>query len=129
MAEKQNGEFCWNELAASNVKAAKDFYSKVFGWTYTELPMPDTVYTVIQLNGKDIGGIWAIPKDKQGTIQPHWVTYIMVDDIEAALKKAHDNGAKIVKPASPAGDIGIFAIIEDPTGAHIAFWEPLKEFH
>lgn len=124
MAEKQNGEFCWNELATANVKAAKDFYSKVFGWTYREHEMPDTTYTVIELNGKDIGGIWAIPKEKQSKLQPHWVTYILVKDLDAALKKAHENGAKIVKPLTKSGDLGLFGIIEDPTGAHIAFWEP-----
>ena len=115
------------EIPADDMQQSQDFYSKVFGWQYTDHEMPDTIYTVIQLHGKDIGGIWAIPKDKQDTIQPHWVTYILVDDIDEYVQKAEDNGAKIIMHSTQAGDFGKFAIIEDPVGAHIAFWEPSKK--
>jgi predicted enzyme related to lactoylglutathione lyase len=120
------GEFCWNELACANVQAAKDFYSKVFGWKFMDSPMGETTYTMIKLNDKDVGGIWAIPKDQQKQIPPHWMAYILVQNLDEALEKAKKNGANIVKPATNAGDFGRFGIIQDPTGAHIALWQTLK---
>lgn len=118
------GEFCWNELATPHVQAAKEFYGKVFGWEFQDHEMEDTTYTMIKLRGEVCGGIWAIPKDKQQQILPHWVTYILVDTLETALEKARKHGATVLKPASQAGEMGRFAIISDPTGAHIALWEP-----
>lgn len=120
------GEFCWTELATPNVKAAKDFYGKVFGWKFSEHEMGDTTYTMIKQNDKDLGGIWAIPKDKEKHIPPHWMNYILVENLEQSLEKSHKHGASIVKPATDAGGMGRFAIIADPTGAHIALWQPVS---
>lgn len=120
------GEFCWTELATSNVKAAKDFYSKAFGWMFTEHEMDDTTYTMIQKDDKAFGGIWAIPKEKQKEIQPHWMVYILVENAEKATEKARQAGGKVIKPVTKAGDMGLFSIIADPTGAHFAVWQPLK---
>jgi uncharacterized protein len=121
------GEICWTELATGNVKAAKDFYGKVFGWKFTDHEMGDTTYTMIKKSDREFGGIWSIPKDKEKQISPHWMAYILVESVEEALKKAHEYGASIIKPTSRAGDMGLFAIITDPTGAHIALWQPLKQ--
>lgn len=121
------GDFCWNELATSNVQAAKNFYGKVFGWEFSDHDMGDMTYTMITINNKQAAGIWAIPKELEQQISPHWMTYILVDDIEASLQKAENEGAKIIKPIQNAGDFGRFAIITDPTGAHIALWQTLKK--
>lgn len=125
--EPKVGEFCWNELVTSNVKAAKDFYGKVFNWQFSDQEMGDTIYTMIQINGKERGGIWAIPKDKEKHIPPHWMAYILVENIEIALEKALEHGATVVKPATACCDFGHLAIIRDPTGAHIALWQELRE--
>lgn len=122
------GEICWNELATANVQAAKDFYGKVFDWEFTEHDMGDSAtYTMIKKNNKDLGGIWTIPKDKEGQIPPHWMAYILVKNIEESLEKATQNGAAVMKPITKAGDFGRLAIITDPTGAHIALWQPFAE--
>lgn len=121
------GEFCWNELSTSNLQQAKDFYGKVFGWQFTDHIMGDSMYTMIKRNDKEFGGIWSIPKGMEQQIPPHWMTYILVENAEEALAKAKKNGAGVVKPVSQAGDMGLFAIITDPAGAHIAIWEPLKK--
>lgn len=126
MDKPKIGEFCWNELATPNVQAAKDFYGKVFGWKFFDQEMGDMTYTMIKLNDKDIGGIWAIPKDKQKEIPPHWMSYILVENLEDALAKAQKHGATIMKPPTNAGEHGRLAIFTDPTGAHIALWQPLK---
>lgn len=57
------------------------------------------------------------PEDKQH-IPPHWMGYISVEDIEKTLKKVTSLGGNMIMPKTAAGDMGCFAIIQDPTGAH-----------
>lgn len=121
------GEFCWTELATTNVQSAKDFYKKVFDWKFSDLNMGEMTYTMIKRDGKEFGGMWAIPKDKEKQIPPHWMSYILVENLEDSLAKASNNGATMVKPISNAGDMGRFAIITDPAGAHIALWQVLSK--
>lgn len=123
----RTGEFVWNELATPNVQAAKDFYGKVFGWEFVDHKMGDMTYTIIKKGQKEFGGIWAIPEAQQSQIPPHWIAYILVDNIEESLEKARKNGATVIKPVQKAGDMGYFTIVKDPTGAHIALWQSLKK--
>lgn len=44
--------------------------------------------------------------------------------MKQTLAQAIELGAKEVKGVSIAGDMGRLAIIQDPTGAELAFWEP-----
>ena len=120
-------EFCWNELATANVKAAKDFYGKLFGWEFTEHEMGDSTYTMIRKKDHHFAGIWQIPKGQEKDIPPHWMAYVLVENVDDSLEKARKNGATIIKPTSKAGDFGLFAIIQDPTGAHLALWQNLMK--
>lgn len=126
MAAPQAGEFVWNELATTNLQGAKDFYSKVFGWEFTDKDMGDMTYTFIKKGDKEFGGIWSIPAEQQSQIPPHWLAYILVEDVEKSLEKARQNGATVIKPVQKAGEMGLFAIIKDPSGAHLALWQSLK---
>ena len=126
MAEMKLGQFCWNELATTDVQAAKNFYGKVFGWKFSDHPMGDITYTMIKRDDEEFAGIWAIPQDKTKEIPPHWMAYILVEDVKKSLELAQANGAKVMKPVTQAGEMGLFAIITDPTGAHISLWQPLR---
>jgi predicted enzyme related to lactoylglutathione lyase len=121
------GEFCWNELATGNVAAAKKFYGEVFGWKFTDILAGDITYTLINGDDKDVGGIWSIPKESEKEIPPHWMSYILVEDADAALEKAVRHGATVVKATMSAGNFGSFAVFRDPTGAHIAVFQPNAE--
>lgn len=121
------GEFCWNELATPDLQKSKEFYGKVFGWEFVENKMGDMTYTMIKINGKEGGGMWSIPQDKQQEIPSHWMSYILVENVEAALEKATKNGATVVKPVTTIKDTGKFTIIKDTTGAHIALWQSLRK--
>lgn len=121
------GEFVWNELATTNVQDAKTFYGKVFGWEFSDKKIDDMTYTIIKKDNKEFGGIWAIPAEQQNQIPPHWLAYILVENVQQSLEKASQNGATIIKPVEKAGDMGLFAIIRDPSGAHIALWQALKK--
>lgn len=123
---KKPGEFCWNELMTTNVQKAKEFYGSLLGWKCTDFDMGDQTYTMVKMGEQDIGGVMAIPKDKQGQIPPHWMSYILVEDLDKTVKNAESLGGKVTVPATNVSDFGRFAVIQDPTGAHIAFWQSLK---
>jgi uncharacterized protein len=119
------GQFCWNELATSNLVKAKDFYGKVFGWQFKEHDMGEMSYTTIESAGREFAGMWEIPSAEQNNISPHWMAYVLVDDVASSLNTARQNGAKVIKEVTEAGEMGQFAIIEDPTGAHLALWQQM----
>jgi predicted enzyme related to lactoylglutathione lyase len=117
------GEFVWNELATTNIQAAKDFYGNVFGWEFVDKNVGDMTYTIIKKDKKELGGIWAIPTQQQDQIPPHWLAYILVENLEQSLVKAREKGATIIKNVQKVGDMGSFAVVKDPSGAHFALWE------
>jgi predicted enzyme related to lactoylglutathione lyase len=127
MTQPAIGAFCWNELATSDLNKAKEFYSKVLGWQFREIKSEEMTYTIVKSKDQDIAGIWQIPTDQQKVIPPHWMAYILVEDVKEALAKAKQHGAQEIKGITQAGDMGLFAIIVDPTGAHLAFWEALAQ--
>lgn len=122
----QPGQICWNELLTPNAKKAMEFYGELFGWKTQSHEVGDATYHLLKMGDKDIGGMMQIPADEAAKIPPHWSTYIAVEDLEAKVKKAQSLGAKVIVPISSAGDYGRFAVLQDPTGAHISFWQGLK---
>lgn len=123
----KSGEFCWNELSTLNPKQAKEFYHALLGWESRDMEAGDCVYTIFKSGDKDIGGMYEIPKDKKDMIPPVWLSYIAVDDVDSIVTKAQSLGAQVRCPATSVGDYGRFAVVADPTGATIAFWQALKE--
>jgi predicted enzyme related to lactoylglutathione lyase len=53
-----------------------------------------------------------------------WSAYLAVADTAATLAVAEANGATVVAPAMPVGDLGVMGVIADPGGAVIGMWQP-----
>jgi uncharacterized protein len=119
------GTFCWVELATSDNEAAKTFYTKLFGWTHVDNPMgPDMVYTMLKLNGKDVGGLYKMmPDQKAQGIPPNWLSYVLVTNADEAAEKAKAGGGTILQKPFDVSTIGRMAVIQDPTGAVFALWQ------
>jgi len=117
------GEFCWNELKTTDPNKAKAFYSELFGWQVNEMNMGEMTYTMFLQNDKELCGMVEMPKD--ASMPPHWMSYIMVDDINTMAEKAEQLGAKIISPIQQVGEMGKLVLLEDPTGASISLWEKL----
>ena len=126
-SKPQVGTFCWNELMTLDTNKAQSFYGDLFGWTTQTHDMGDMTYTMFMSGDKGLGGMMQIPTDMAAQVPPHWMSYICVDEIEATLAKAVQLGAVVLVPVKAAGDMGRLAVVQDPTGAHIAFWQPSCE--
>ncbi|MCH8843049.1 MAG: VOC family protein [SAR324 cluster bacterium] len=120
MADQSHlGTFIWHEINTSDPGGAKSFYSDLTGWKTHEMDMgPAGKYTMLQNGGSGIGGI--TPADGQPA---HWLMYIGVDDVDAAVKKAEALGGKAAVPAMDI-PVGRFAVLTDPAGARFAVFTP-----
>ncbi|HXD30811.1 MAG TPA: VOC family protein [Pyrinomonadaceae bacterium] len=119
------GTFCWVELGTSDAAGAKDFYTKLFGWDYTDNPIgPDAVYTMLKLDGKDVGALYQLMPDmvSQG-IPPHWLSYVLVTSADETAAKAKELGATLMKEPFDVFTVGRMAVVQDPTGAVFALWQ------
>jgi uncharacterized protein len=117
---KKHGAFSWCELMTTNPGAAKEFYTKLFGWTTEEMnTMPGMTYTVVKAGGSGIGGIMPMPQQAQG-MPPQWGTYVTVDDVDATARTAAQLGGKILMGPLDIPNVGRFCVIQDPQGAVIS---------
>ena len=84
------GTFCWVELGTSDSAAAKNFYTQLFGWDHEDHSMGSHgTYTILRLNGKDVGGLYELMPDmKAQGIPPHWLSYVSVENADEAAEKA-----------------------------------------
>ena len=120
------GTLCWNELDTKDVEAAAKFYAGLFGWTTKTIPgAMAQEYTEFYQGDKPAGGMIQI-QDDWGPVPPHWAAYFAVEDCEASFEKAKGLGAKVFVPPTDIKDVGQFAVLEDPQGAHFAVIQLLE---
>lgn len=113
------------ELHSSNVQKSREFYKSLLDWEYEEFPMPDFTYYGIKVGEGTGGGMMA--KQAPPEVPDHWLAYIQVDDIKATTDKAASLGGTVLVSCQPIPEMGTFSVIQDPTGAAIAFWENVKK--
>jgi predicted enzyme related to lactoylglutathione lyase len=113
------GQFVWHDHMSGDPQQAQDFYGKLLGWTYEPFKTDMGDYPMITKNGQQHGGFGPA----QGGAPPHWVGHVVVDDADAAAKRAEAAGGTILA-AMDMPDVGKFAVIRDPQGAVISAFEP-----
>ena len=69
------GAFCWIELGTSDQNAAKDFYGKLFGWTFNDTPMGEggPPYTTFRLKDKAVAAGYTLDPQMHAGVPPHWM--------------------------------------------------------
>ena len=124
---RAKGVFVWYELATSDSKAAQKFYSHVLGWKAREMGGPEGSYTIVTAGPADVGGISTIPPNACGAhAKPAWMSYIGVDDVDAATRQVEAAGGVIHREPSDIPGIGRFSVVADPQGAVFALITPLS---
>ena len=118
------GSFCWIELGTTDQNAAKQFYSRLLGWTAEDFPMgPNEVYTMFSLDGRNTAGCYNLTPDMTAHgLPPHWLLYIAVVNADETVAKITRAGGSIMKPAFDVMEFGRMAVCQDPSGAAFAVW-------
>ncbi len=119
------GTFCWVELGTTDGEAAKKFYTELFGWSFNDSPIgPGMVYTMLKLDGKDVGALYKMPSEMTDHgVPPHWMSYVSVSSADESAGKAKELGAALMKEPFDVMDVGRMAVVQDPTGAMFALWQ------
>ena len=67
---RKAGEFCWINMLTPPPAEAREFFSKLLGWTYVELP---GMGHSVQVGGRDVGGLLDLagPNTPPGTRAHH----------------------------------------------------------
>jgi hypothetical protein len=101
------------EIRSSDPDATREFFGKLFGWTYSDGAYPG--YTFVASGAE--GGPPAAISPLQGAGE-QVLFFVGVEDVHAALSQAEALGGSIVQPAQevPGVSFGVFA---DPQGHQI----------
>ena len=120
---RKAGEFCWINMLTPQPAEAREFFGKVLGWTYFELP---GMGHGIKVAGRDIGGLFDLdgPNTPPGT-PAHIGVMAKVENVDATCAKINAVGGT-VKMALDIMDNLRMAVCVDPNGAEFDLWEPKK---
>ncbi|MFJ8628461.1 VOC family protein [Kitasatospora sp. NPDC093550] len=112
------GSPCWIDLGSPDIPATAEFYDKVFGWTFQEVPETGG-YGFLQLNGKTVGALGHLDPGARSA----WTTYFRCADADATVNAAEKAGATVRVPPMDVMQEGRFAALTDPQGAEFAIWQ------
>lgn len=117
---RQIGEFCWINLLTPNPANDRDFYSRLLGWTYRDIP---GMGYLILVDGQQAGGMFPNVVPHGPTSPPGIGVMVRVANADATAAKATQLGGRS-KPAFDIGPRGRMAEVFDPTGAQFDLWQP-----
>jgi|GEM_PF-1416764 len=116
------GSPAWFELTTNAVEAAAGFYAAVLGWEFSE-PVDrgeEGLAREIYLDGHVYGVIRQLQSGSPRP--PHWVPFLRVAALDAALGKVRGFGGFFFEDAAVVPG-GRRAIVLEPTGADIGLWQ------
>ena len=116
----QPGGFSWFELMTSDIEAAKAFYGGLFGWDAEASPMANGMeYTIWKYGDQGFGGVMALEGEQFANVPPHWMPYLTVADVDAAVAAATEHGGQVHVPPTDIPEVGRFSMVADPGGAMV----------
>lgn len=121
-----HGTFNWVDLATDDPAAAKTFYAAVFDWQYKEHDAGEGgVYIMVYVDDKPALAMYR-KRPEMPAGHAFWVSYVSVDDVEAAAARVKELGGKVHAGPMDVMDEGRMAMVTDPGGAGFALWQPLR---
>lgn len=122
--ENQVGKIGWIDISTDDANGLKSFYEKVVGWRSEDVSMGEySDYSMLMPgSGEAVSGI-CHARGSNAELRGGWLIYIIVADVVASAAACEANGGKVtVQPRELAG--GQFCVIEDPSGATAALYQP-----
>ena len=114
------GRVAWFDISTKDVAQAREFYGKLFEWTFTAVAGTDQAVE-INSRGTAIGTI----RKADGAISGfNGVVYIQVDDVQSASSKAKGLGATVAPgfPFNLPNGTGAISLILDPSGHPVGLY-------
>jgi predicted enzyme related to lactoylglutathione lyase len=121
---EQTGKIGWIDITVDDAPCLRDFYADVVGLVPAAVSMGDydDFNMAMPADGEPVCGI-CHARGGNADLPGGWLIYFIVDDIEAGAAACTAQGGKVlVEPRGLAG--GRFCVIEDPSGAAAALYQP-----
>jgi len=112
-----NGKICYIEMPATDISASASFYKNAFGWNIRKRGDGATAFD--DTTGQ-VSGAWVL--NRKAMTEVGLLFYIMVDNIETAVKAVEANGGKIVQPLGMDAP-EMTARFSDPAGNVIGLYQ------
>jgi predicted enzyme related to lactoylglutathione lyase len=123
---KEPGALQWTELLTSDIEGSAAFYDRVFGWKRQLWPSPgEAVYHLFKNGDAMAGGMTPITPEMEA-MKPTWVVYFNVESCDGTIARAHLLGGHVTMAPEKVENVGTFAFIADPAGAHFGILQPAK---
>lgn len=120
-SRNRHGSFIWYELLTADPDAAADFYGQVLGWTAASAEQPGVDYRLFSARGTPVAGHMKLPDGaEEAGMQPGWLGYIGVDDVDASVTFIEAAGGRVHMPAMDMPGVGRMALVADPQA--VAFY-------
>ncbi len=107
------------EIHAADPERAVNFYQKLFGWTFQKWEGP-MEYWLVTTGPNDQPGINGGLMPRQGEIDGQaviaYVCTVDVENLDASVQSALDNGGQIALPKMPIPGMGWLAYCKDTEG-------------
>ena len=116
------GRPLWYELLTTDKDAAEKFYSAVVGWTTAPFDGSPQPYSMFVRGETPAAGVMTIPEGMN--VPPHWVMYIGVPNLEAAVSQIERSGGVAMSPVIEVPNIGRMRTMFDPQKAMFSVYEP-----
>lgn len=113
-----HGDITHIDIPVADMKAATQFYERLFGWQIRELPGFEG-YPMWQAPNQISGG--GLAPRSEGFTQPR--SYVEVDSIDETVAAATDAGGSVLLPKQPIDEASSWAVITDPDGNVIGLYE------
>lgn len=127
-AQYAHGNPGWRELITTDTKRAAEFYSELFDYDTVAYELGDgSSYYEFKLSNRSIAGMVERPQDWD-VLSNHWLTYLNVDNYDAAEKIIQDQGGVLLRPSQVIADIGKFSFFKDPCNSVFGIIQFMKTF-
>ena len=121
---EQTGKIGWIDITVDDASGLRDFYAEVVGLVPDAVGMGDydDFNMTLPASGEPVCGI-CHARGSNRDLPGGWLVYFVVADVDAsATACAAAGGQVLVEPRGLAG--GRFCVIEDPSGATAALYQP-----
>lgn len=123
-SETANG-WLWSELWTDDVDAATKFYEAVIA--YRTVAVNDGGGSRYKVMGRDRKPHASVVHTPLPDVEPNWLTYLLVDDVDATARRVLQAGGAVLLPPLKDGFNEDVAIVADPTGGVFALQQKEAE--
>lgn len=118
-----HGDPAWIELRTSDMEAAAEFYTALFGWSWEDTDTSgDKDYRIATLSGRPVAGMTTT---RDGcTDASVWTVTFQVDDLGHAVASLEPAGGLLEYSPGAMEIVGPLEHIRDASGALATIWEP-----